>query len=57
MALSTIMLGALGYCMNDSQFAMNGLAAYKWVGLYFALICCEMTYGKVGSTVQRLVFA
>lgn len=46
LALLTIALGAYGYVQTDSQFKMDGLAAYTWAILYFVTICFEMTYGK-----------
>jgi len=46
MSLLAVALGALLYCLSDSQFAMNGLGAYTWVSIYFVLIVFEMTYGK-----------
>lgn len=46
LALCVVAGGALAYCMNDSQVALEGIAAYQWVSLYFVLICFEMTYGK-----------
>ena len=46
-SLCCVALGAVLYCLTDSQFALNGLAAYYWVTLYFFLITFEMTYGKI----------
>ncbi|GAB5031638.1 Hypothetical protein NocV09_00601910 [Nannochloropsis oceanica] len=46
LALLTIAAGAYGYVQTDSQFKMDGLAAYSWAILYFVTICFEMTYGK-----------
>lgn len=52
-SLGLVALGALIYCMSDSQFALNGMKAYSWVILYFFLITFEMTYGKkLTSTVK-----
>lgn len=45
-SLGLVAFGALMYCMSDSQFALNGFAAYSWVITYFFLITFEMTYGK-----------
>jgi drug/metabolite transporter (DMT)-like permease len=45
-SLLTVALGALLYCLSDSQLAMNGIGAYSWVLIYFVLITFEMTYGK-----------
>lgn len=46
LSLLMVAVGAIMYCMTDSQFAMNGLQAYTWVSLYLLLIVFEMTYGK-----------
>eukprot|EP01031_Cornospumella_fuschlensis_P032943 gene32943-39842_t len=45
-SLCAVALGAVLYCMSDSQFALDGIKAYYWVILYFFLITFEMTYGK-----------
>lgn len=45
-SLGLVAVGALIYCMCDSQFALNGISAYSWVITYFFLITFEMTYGK-----------
>lgn len=46
LSLLVVAVGAILYCMSDSQFALNGLSAYYWVIAYFFLITFEMTYGK-----------
>lgn len=46
LSLITVFIGAVVYCMSDSEFAMNGISAYYWVFIYFVLITFEMTYGK-----------
>ncbi|CAK9249576.1 unnamed protein product [Sphagnum jensenii] len=52
-SLGLVAVGALIYCISDSQFAMDGVAAYSWVLVYFFLIVFEMTYGKkLTSTVK-----
>jgi GDP-mannose transporter len=45
-SLAVVSLGAVMYCLSDSEFAMNGLGAYSWALFYFVLIAFEMTYGK-----------
>jgi len=45
-SLLVVAVGAICYCMSDSEFAMKGLEAYYWVLAYFFLITFEMTYGK-----------
>ena len=46
LSLAVVALGAMFYCMTDSEFAMKGMEAYYWVLTYFVLITFEMTYGK-----------
>lgn len=46
LALLGLVVGAFGYVMSDSQFAVLGFSAYKWVCLNLAGIVFEMTYGK-----------
>ena len=46
LSLFGVVVGAVMYCLTDSQFALNGVAAYYWVSAYFILIVFEMTYGK-----------
>ncbi|CAE7300730.1 GFT1 [Symbiodinium microadriaticum] len=45
-ALTVVAIGAIVYCMTDSELALNGIEAYYWVIIYFVLITFEMTYGK-----------
>lgn len=45
-SLGMVAVGAVIYCVTDSQFALNGWSAYSWVMTYFILITFEMTYGK-----------
>lgn len=45
-SLSVVAIGAIIYCMSDSEFALKGLSAYTWAIIYFFLITFEMTYGK-----------
>ena len=47
LSLLVVALGAIIYCLSDSQFYLQGLGAYSWVTFYFILITLEMTYGKV----------
>jgi drug/metabolite transporter (DMT)-like permease len=46
LSLFTVAMGAVVYCMSDSEFALKGLGAYTWAIIYFFLITFEMTYGK-----------
>jgi GDP-mannose transporter len=53
LSLIIVSLGAIVYCMSDSQLALEGVGAYGWVTAYFFLITFEMTYGKkLTSTVK-----
>lgn len=52
-SLTVVALGALFYCMSDSQFLLNGISSYYWVITYFFLITFEMTYGK---SINSIVF-
>lgn len=47
LALGIVMGGAYTYVSLDSQFQLNGIAAYFWVGVWYVLICFQMAYGKV----------
>lgn len=47
LALGLIALGATGYVMTDNAFRVAGVYAYSWVVIYFALLCFQMTYGKI----------
>jgi GDP-mannose transporter len=52
-SLSVVALGAVLYCLSDSQLALDGIQSYAWVLVYFVLITIEMTYGKkLTSTVK-----
>jgi len=52
-SLLLVAVGAVAYCLSDSEFELNGFKAFSWVSLYFALITFEMTYGKkLTSTVK-----
>jgi len=45
-ALSAVAFGAYIYVSLDAEFAMNGMAAYFWVLVWYFLLCFQMTYGK-----------
>jgi GDP-mannose transporter len=52
-AMLIVGLGAIGYVLIDSAFALSGVAAYGWVSLYFVAIAAEMVLGKmITSSVQ-----
>jgi GDP-mannose transporter len=53
-SLATVALGAIIYCMSDSQLALDGLGAYTWVLIYFVLITFEMTYGKKLTSAVKM---
>ena len=45
-SLGVVSLGAIMYCLSDSEFALNGIGAYTWALLYFVLIAFEMTCNR-----------
>jgi GDP-mannose transporter len=52
-SLVVVTTGAVIYCLSDSQFVVDGVAAYFWAIMYFFCITFEMTYGKsVTSSVK-----
>ena len=54
MSLSVVALGAIFYCMSDSQFMLDGIKSYYWVITYFFLITFEMTYGKKLTSAVKM---
>lgn len=54
LSLCVVAIGAIFYCMSDSQFLLDGLKAYYWVILYFFLITFEMTYGKKLTSAVKM---
>jgi len=53
LSLLIVVMGAIYYCITDSQLLFDGFSAYYWVFIYFILITFEMTYGKqITSSVQ-----
>ena len=34
-SLSIVAIGAIVYCLSDSQLSLNGLSSYTWVIIYF----------------------
>lgn len=53
-SLGTVAMGALMYCLSDSQLALDGLSSYTWVSIYFVLITFEMTYGKKLTSAVKM---
>jgi len=47
LSLVGVVVGALGYVLSDSEFRVNGFAAYSWVFIYLLCNVFEMTYGKM----------
>eukprot|EP00747_Dinoflagellata_sp_TGD_P047390 gnl/TRDRNA2_/TRDRNA2_144986_c0_seq2.p1 gnl/TRDRNA2_/TRDRNA2_144986_c0~~gnl/TRDRNA2_/TRDRNA2_144986_c0_seq2.p1 ORF type:complete len:317 (+),score=49.84 gnl/TRDRNA2_/TRDRNA2_144986_c0_seq2:84-1034(+) len=45
-ALFCVAVGAFGYVLCDSEFALHGLGAYGWVSVYLCCNVFEMSYGK-----------
>lgn len=54
-SLLCVAVGAIVYCMSDSDFALKGLSAYYWVFIYFITIVLEMTYGKILTSSVKTV--
>lgn len=46
LSLSAVAIGAIIYCLSDSQLKLEGFSSYTWVMIYFVMITFEMTYGK-----------
>ena len=46
LALLGILASAAGYVASDRAFALEGAAAYRWVGAYFVSICASDVFGK-----------
>ena len=46
LSLLLVAIGAVGYCITDSTFAIAGISGYSWAIIYFFMIAIEMTYGK-----------
>ena len=46
LALLGILGSAAGYVASDRAFALEGAAAYRWVGAYFVSICASDVFGK-----------
>jgi len=53
-SLLVVAFGAVLYVATDSEFTLNGFGAYAWVGLYYILICMEMTLGKFLLSAVKL---
>lgn len=46
LSLVVVIFGAYAYVSMDSEFQLNGIAAYFWVFVWYVLICFQMAYGK-----------
>jgi hypothetical protein len=46
-ALMIVSVGAILYCLCDSQFAMNGISSYSWCLFYFFLMAFEMVHAII----------
>ena len=52
-SLSIVAVGAVAYCLSESQLSLDGPASLFWSFIYLILITIEMTYGKkLTSTVK-----
>ena len=45
-AMTLVVLGAVAFVAQDRDFEVQGLAAYKWVLVWFWLLVFQLTYGK-----------
>jgi len=55
LSLIGVVLGAVGYVLADSEFAVRGLSAYFWVTCNLCGIVFEMTYGK--RLISKVTFS
>ena len=55
LSLLFVCIGALLYCLSDSEFNLHGLSAYSWVIIYFILLTFEMTYCKTLTSSVPMV--
>ena len=46
LAMALILLGAVAFVAQDRDFEVQGVAAYKWVLVWFSLLTFQLTYGK-----------
>ncbi len=53
-SMLVVAIGAIFYCISDSQLSLGGFSAYTWVLLYFLLITVEMTYGKLLTSTVKM---
>jgi drug/metabolite transporter (DMT)-like permease len=54
LSLVIVCVGAVTYCLSDSEFSLRGFAAYGWVSLYFLLLTFEMTYCKALTSSAQM---
>lgn len=53
MSLIAILLGGFGYVSTDKEISLESLDTYKWVMIWFGIMCFNMTYGKqITNTVK-----
>jgi len=45
-SLTSILGGAIGYVLTDSQFILNGPGVYSWALVYYVSLVFSMVYGK-----------
>jgi hypothetical protein len=53
-SMTVVAIGAVVYCLSDSQLALKGLGAYSWALIYLVLITVEMTYGKLLTSSVKM---
>lgn len=54
LSLFIVCIGAILYCISDSEFSLHGITAYSWVILYFILLTFEMTYCKTLTSSVKM---
>jgi len=54
LALLGLIIGAYGYVLSDSEFALDGIGAYSWAMSYLVSIVFSMTEGK--RLMQKVKF-
>lgn len=55
LSLLSILGGAIGYVLTDSQFVLNGPGVYTWAFVYYISLVFSMVYGKKLISSVKLV--
>jgi GDP-mannose transporter len=54
LSLLGVAVGAVMYCLSDSQLQLEGISSFGWVILYFCMISVDMTFGKAISNSVKM---